>query len=319
MNYIELTIPVADTYQSELLIAELADLPFESFEEEEHLLKAYIPAEKLPDSKAATDALLTTHGITGARYIEIETQNWNAVWESQFDPVEVEGRLIIRAPFHKSLYETPGQDFSSEVGRFCADRRCEGEDSTSSTDSTEHRGGVKDARLPREIIIMPKMSFGTGHHATTWLMSAEMTDHDFTGKRVLDMGSGTGVLAILAAKLGATSVDAIDIDEWAYRNSIENIELNGVAEVVHPMLGDAATIRGRHYDTVLANINRNILLADMPAYISTLSEHGELIVSGILEADIETIERRAVELGLWPASQRLREGWAALSFRHKKS
>ena len=164
---------------------------------------------------------------------------------------------------------------------------------------------------------MPKMSFGTGHHATTWLMSAEMCDHDFEGKRVLDMGSGTGVLAILAAKMGAVAVDAVDIDEWAYNNSLENIALNGVEGIVRPVQGDAAAIRGHNYDAVLANINRNILLADMPAYVATLVPDGELIVSGILEADIETIERRAIELGLRPSGQRLREGWTVLSFRNQ--
>jgi ribosomal protein L11 methyltransferase len=275
-DYIELSIPVADGFEAEILIAELAEEPFESFVEENGFLKAYIPARALPERKETIDALLAERGISGARYIEIETRNWNAVWESQFSPVDVEGKLVIRAPFHPP------------VG-----------------------GNI------REIIVMPKMSFGTGHHATTWLMSAEMTEHDFEGKTVLDMGSGTGVLAILAAKLGAAAVDAVDIDEWAYTNSVENIALNGVEEVVHPVLGDAAAIRGKRYDTVLANINRNILLADMPAYVATLGTDGELIVSGILEGDIEAIERRAVEVGLWPSGQRLREGWAALSFRVK--
>ena len=317
-NYIELNIPVPDPLEAELLVAELADEPFDSFTEEEGFLKAYIPAGALPDCMGRVDALLSERGIVGARYIEIEPRNWNAVWESQFEPVDVDGKLVIRAPFHKSVYATTETDFSSEVGRFCADRRGEGEDSTRGTDLPEHQGGVKDACLPREIIIMPKMSFGTGHHATTWLMSAEMLSHDFAGKKVLDMGSGTGVLAILAAKMGAAEVDAVDIDEWAYANSVENIATNGVEGVVHPVLGDAAAIRGKRYDTVLANINRNILLADMPAYVATLGAGGELIVSGILESDIEAIERRAVECGLRPAGQRLREGWAALSFRIKE-
>jgi ribosomal protein L11 methyltransferase len=277
MNYIELNIPVNDPLDSELLVAELAELPFESFQEDEGILKAYIPGSKLPDCKGRVDAILAARGIAGARYIEIETQNWNAVWESQFDPVEVEGKLVIRAPFHDAA--------GDEV---------------------------------REIVIMPKMSFGTGHHATTWLMSAEMMDHDFAGKRVLDMGSGTGVLAILAAKLGAGSVTAVDIDSWAFDNSRENIAANGVEGVVKPVLGDASAIRGERYDTVLANINRNILLADMPAYVAAMNpDGGELIVSGIFESDIEAIERRAVELGLWPAGQRLKDGWAVVAFRYR--
>ncbi len=281
MNYVELNIPVGDGLEAEVLVAELAELPFESFQVEDGeregggLLKAYIPAAKLPDCKGRVDALLAERGVTGARYIEIESQNWNAVWESHFEPVEVEGKIVIRAPFHSPV-----------------------------------AGDV------REVIIMPKMSFGTGHHATTWLMSAEMCDHDLAGRRVLDMGSGTGVLAILAAKMGAVSVDAVDIDEWAWLNSRENIELNGVGGIVTPVMGDAGAIRGREYDVVLANINRNILLADMPAYVATLPAGGELIVSGIFETDIETIERRATELGLKPQSQRIKEGWAALSFRN---
>jgi ribosomal protein L11 methyltransferase len=288
MNYVELNIPVSDPLESELLVAELSELSFESFQEEGEWLKAYIPAIKLPDEKARIDALLATRGIEGARYIEIETQNWNAVWESQFTPVSVDNRLVIRAPFHPP--------------------HCGG---------NAHCGSSGDDVPTREIIIMPKMSFGTGHHATTWLMSAEMMDHDFTGKAVLDMGSGTGVLAILAAKLGAARVMAVDIDEWAYTNSMENIALNGVTDVVKPVRGDVTAIHGAQFDIVLANINRNILIADMPAYVETLSTTGELIVSGILESDIEAIGHRAVELGLWPASQRLRDGWAVLSFRKK--
>ncbi|MDR2894367.1 MAG: 50S ribosomal protein L11 methyltransferase [Alistipes sp.] len=289
MNYIELNIPVAGPDRAEILTAELAEWPFDSFQEEDGHLKAYIPAGRLPDCKGEIDALLAGAGVTGARYIEIEAQNWNALWESQFEPVDVEGRVLIRAPFHKPLATD--------------------NDPTSAADFLS-----KPACLSREIVIMPKMSFGTGHHATTWLMAAEMTEHDFSDRRVLDMGSGTGVLAILAAKMGAAAVDAVDIDEWAYRNSVENIAANGVEAVVRPELGDAGTIRGRGYDTVLANINRNILLSDMSAYVATLGAGGELIVSGILEADMEAIVRRAQELGLQPAGERLREGWAALSF-----
>jgi ribosomal protein L11 methyltransferase len=294
MNYIELNIPVTNGDSAEIIMAELAEWPFDSFQEDADSLKAYIPAHALPDVKNNVDLLLASHNIANARYIEIETQNWNAVWEAQFDPVEVDGKLVIRAPFHSPASASSG-----------------------------------DAPEPlKEVIIMPKMSFGTGHHATTWLMSAEMLDHDFANRRVLDMGSGTGVLAILAAKLGAAHVTAVDIDEWAYSNSLENIALNNVEKIVEPVQGDASAIRGKHFDIVLANINRNILLADMPAYIATLdgaggnghsefSGNNTLIVSGILEADIEAIEQRAIGLGLWPAGQRIRDGWAVLSFRQK--
>ncbi len=312
MNYIELTIPVADPMVAEILVAELAELPFESFEEQTGTLKAYIPAEKLADCKDVVDGILGGYGITGARYIEIESQNWNAVWESHFEPVDVEGKLVIRAPFHAPATTTY---FSSETGRCCADRSGEGEDSTGSTDSTETREGATDARLSREIIIMPQMSFGTGHHATTWLMSAEMLEHDFGDKAVLDMGSGTGVLAILAAKLGAKSVLAVDIDRWAFENAGDNIDINNVADIVTPVMGDVAAIRGYKFDTILANINRNILLADMASYVKAMESGGELLISGFFESDIDVLERRAHELGLRLNSQRIKEGWAVVSFR----
>lgn len=275
MEYIELNIPAGSAEEAELLIAELAEFPFESFLEEEGALKAYIPAAELAGCKGCVDEMLAAKGVSGQRYIGIEDRNWNALWESQFDPVEVEGGPVIRAPFHPP---------------------CE------------------DGRM--EIVIMPKMSFGTGHHATTYLMAAEMSGHDFAGKTVLDMGSGTGVLAIIAAKSGAASVDAVDIDEWAWRNAVENIETNGVEAAVRPVMGDAGAIEGQKYDVILANINRNILLADLPAYIRALNPGGTVIVSGILERDIADITSRARETGLEPAGQRLKEGWAALSFNY---
>jgi ribosomal protein L11 methyltransferase len=276
MDYTELNIPVADGAEAELLVAELAEWPFDSFAEEPGRLKAYIPTAWLPDCKGEVDALLAERGIGDARYIQIEERNWNELWESQFDPVEVDGRVVIRAPFHAPAAE-----------------------------------GVT------EVVIMPKMSFGTGHHATTWLMAAMMAERDFAGKRVLDMGSGTGVLAILAAKMGAEQVDAVDIDEWAWRNSVENVETNGVAATVRPEQGDVSAIRGRRYDAVVANINRNILLADMAAYTAALIEGGMLIMSGILEPDAEAVTRRAVELGLTPDGARTKDGWAALAFKKR--
>ena len=204
MDYVELNIPCTSAEQSEILVAELAEWPFESFENEGASLKAYIQRDRLVDCMAQVDALLAEYGIEGARYIEIETQNWNALWESNFTPVDVEGKIMIRAPFHAAQ-----PDYMLEV------------------------------------VIMPKMSFGTGHHATTQLMVEMLLTSDIEGKRILDMGSGTGVLAIVAAKLGAESVLAVEIDDMAEESVRENIELNGVADRVVSVCGDVSAIEGK--------------------------------------------------------------------------
>ena len=273
MDYVALNIPVIGDEQAEILTAFLADWPFESFETEPGVLKAYIPRERLIDCKVQIDALLAENGVQG-RYVAIETQNWNAVWESNFPPVEVEGRLRIRAPFHAPSPEDV-----------------------------------------MEVVLMPKMSFGTGHHATTWLMSRAVLDLGVAGRRGLDMGSGTGVLAIVAAKCGAEHVDAVDIDDWADENCRENIAANGVADRIEPMLGDVRRIAGRHYDFILANINRNILTADMPAYAATLSAGGDLVMSGFLAADVPAVTARAAELGMECVSAAERDGWMAVHVR----
>lgn len=274
MDYVELNIPITNAEQGEILTAYLADYPFESFATEKEHLKAYIPQERLADCKEEIDALLSAEKVTGARYVSIETQNWNALWESNFEPVDVDGRIYIRAPFH-----APAQNGAMEV------------------------------------IIMPKMSFGTGHHATTHLMSAAIAELDVAGKSGLDMGSGTGVLAIIAAMRGATHLDAVDIDAWADENCRENIATNGVADRITPILGDASAIEGRSYDFILANINRNILLADMPHYRASLVAGGTLLMSGILEADIPSIVDRAEALGMHFVSSRLKDGWAIVQVK----
>jgi ribosomal protein L11 methyltransferase len=143
-------------------------------------------------------------------------------------------------------------------------------------------------------------------------MSREMIGRDYTGKVGLDMGSGTGVLAIIAAKFGAERVDAVDIDDWAYENCIENIAQNGVSDRIVPILGDASAIEGKQYDFILANINRNILIADMPRYAATLRAGGELYMSGILERDVEDVRLRAAEFGIEMDGARFRNGWAVM-------
>lgn len=269
MNYIEYKVEACDEQHAEILIAELADVGFESFSE-------FDPTTKTIDcyilkSDERVDEVAEILGNTKFIRTEIEQRNWNAEWESNFEPIEVDNRCYIRATFHEPR-------------------------------SVEH-----------EIVITPKMSFGTGHHPTTHLVVEFMLDERFDGMQVLDMGSGTGILAILAAQRGALVVDAIDIDEWAYVNCVENIQLNGVQSVICPILGDASAV-DKQFDVVLANINRNILLRDMPIYEAHLRVGGLLIVSGILELDIDVIEQRAVELGLRVEHVKTRLGWAAIKF-----
>ncbi len=272
MNYIELYIPTPNSAQSEIYMAQLSDFPFESFEQEEFFVKAYIKENLLDECKKEVDEFLYTTGVQW-KFTPIETVNWNSQWESNFQPVEIEDLCVIRAPFHEAS-----------------------------------SNGAMD------IVIMPKMSFGTGHHATTFLMTKSILGHDFSALKGLDMGSGTGVLSIIAAKLGATSIDAVDIDEWAAENCKENIVMNSVEEVIVPILGDVSAIDGSTYDFILANINRNILLNDMDKYVTTLKSGGFIIMSGILEHDIESICNCAEKLGLKRAKTHLKDGWAALEF-----
>ena len=267
MDFVALNISGVSTEQAEILTAELAEFPFESFETDRDTLKAYIPQEKLADCKTDVDALLARYGVEG-RYISIEAQNWNALWEQNFPATDVEGRLRIRAPFHES----------APAGE-------------------------------TEIIVMPKMSFGTGQHATTWLMARAVLDLGVAGRCGLDMGSGTGVLAIVAAKCGAAHVDAVDIDDWADANCRENVAANGVETLVEPMLGDVARIAGRRYDFILANINRNILLRDMSAYAAALLPGGDLLMSGFLEDDVPAVVAAAEAQGLRFVSTASRDGW----------
>ncbi|MFI3295426.1 MAG: 50S ribosomal protein L11 methyltransferase [Rikenellaceae bacterium] len=273
-DYLKYTITAKDEVQAEIITCELADLGFESFSEY--------------DSKAKTvDAFiqlsLHTDGVVG--YLSsledvsfdcevVEQQNWNELWESNFSPIEVGTDCYIRAHFHPEKPE-----------------------------------------FTHEIVITPKMSFGTGHHPTTHLMVESILRGNLEELSGLDMGSGTGILAILAAKVGAKSVDAIDIDEWAYENGSENIANNGVSQQVNPQLGDASAIdSSARYDFVLANINRNILLADMHIYGQHMVDGGVLIMSGFLEIDCDSLIERARTLQLEHRATYTRDGWACMEF-----
>ena len=229
-NYTKLSI-YATEEQGDILTAYLSDFPFDSFDYTDGLLNAYIPQSEFEVYHDEIEILLHNEGILDYYFEDIESQNWNAVWESNFEEVEVRNKVLIRAPFH-----TPRPNYNG-----------------------------------LDVIIQPKMSFGTGHHCTTQLMIESMLDGSVEGKRVLDMGSGTGVLAIVAAKLGAERILAVEIDDMAEESVRENIALNGVEDKVESICGDVSAIEVREFDIVLANINRNILLADMEAYDKTLT------------------------------------------------
>lgn len=166
-----------------------------------------------------------------------------------------------------------------------------------------------------DVVIRPCMSFGTGNHATTWLMVRTLTELPLAGRRGLDMGCGTGVLAIAAVRLGAAHVDAVDIDEWAWANCRENAALNGVEELVEVIRGDAQSIGGRRYDFILANINRNTLSEQLPAFAAALREGGDLLMSGFLAKDVSGLVAAAEELGLRHVAGYEKEGWALLHLR----
>lgn len=260
--------------QGEILSAYLADFPFDSFDYDGELLNAYAPQSDMAEFRQAVEDMLEGEGFIDYFFEDIEAQNWNASWESDFEEVEVRGEVLIRAPFHPERPDYKGM----------------------------------------EVIIQPKMSFGTGHHSTTQLMIESLLDGAVEGKRILDMGSGTGVLAIVAAKLGAESVLAVEIDDMAEESVRENIELNGVTEKVESVCGDANAIDGREFDVVLANINRNILLADMEAYDRTLNVGGKLVMSGFLAEDVEILTEKAQSLGYELVNHRANDVWQALEF-----
>ena len=270
-DYTKLSV-CASEEQGDILAAYLAEYPFDSFDYENGIFNAYAPKDELESYHAEVKQLLEEEGFLDYFFEDIEVENWNAKWESSFNEVDVDGEVLIRAPYHPSRQDYQGM----------------------------------------EVIIQPKMSFGTGHHATTQLMVKSLLESNLNGNRVLDMGSGTGVLAIVAAKLGAESVVAVEIDEMAEESVRENIALNGVSDKITSIWGDANAIEGMEFDLILANINRNILLADMEAYVATLTNGGEVIMSGFLEEDIPLLTAKAESLGLTPMKRFACEEWRAI-------
>jgi len=258
---------------NEILIAFLSEYPFDTFQENDNGLAAYIPVE-LHNNELDNylEELKAQFSFTYER-IFIKAQNWNAVWESNFQPIIVDTFCGIRADFHAPI---------SDV---------------------EH-----------ELIIQPKMAFGTGHHATTYQVIQMMQQIDFQGLKVLDYGSGTGILAILASKLGAKQIDAIDIDEWSKDNTLENATLNQV-DSINTWRGDLSTVTQRNYDCVLANITFNVISNSLKSLSFMLSKKAHLICSGFFPKDGEQLKIQGQKLGLSVISESVREGWACLLFQ----
>lgn len=242
-NYIAVIFSRIKPDDVDVLIAMLADIGFDGFEETGNVLKAYMHKE-LHDKKMIQE-IADEYGLT-CEVEEVRSQNWNAVWESNFEPVVIDNFVAVRAHFHETI---PGVQY--------------------------------------EIVITPKMSFGTGHHATTAMMIQQMRGLDFAGKTVLDFGTGTGILSILAEKLGAGSVLAIDNDEWSIENSKENIERNGCTQIRLEMRNDA-NVNGV-FDVILANINRNVIIDNLSFLASQMNANSHLLLSGLLAEDEETI------------------------------
>lgn len=266
MSHISITITCAPEL-ADMLVAQLSEISYEGFEERPGVLIAYIPVAGF--NEAALDELLQPYGITYTKE-EIKQENWNALWESNFEPVIVDGFCGIRAGFHPPF-----------------------------TQPLEH-----------EIVITPKMAFGTGHHATTFSMIRLMQQLNLAGKKVFDFGTGTGILAILAQKMGAAQTDAIDIDEWSVENSKENAAGNQVN--IHIWQADSLeNIKGA-YDVILANINRNILLQYMADMRRLLSPGGVLLLSGIMVQDEKIILENAQKQGLQRQQQVEQDNWLAI-------
>ena len=275
MEYIELSVNISDEQQGEILTALLSDYPFEAFDGDGNVLRAYSQSSEYELCREEVEQLLTEQQLSFS-VMQVEQQNWNAEWESEWEAVDVDGQppLRIRAAHHEPAPE-----------------------------------GVLD------VVIAPRMSFGTGHHTTTALMAQTIASMGVEGLVGLDMGCGTGVLAIVAVGCGAERMMAVDIDDWACDSCRDSMELSGVAERIDVRCGSIDVVRGEHYDFVVANINRNILTDMMPSFAELLGAGGRLLMSGFLVEDVAIIESVAVANGFERVEHRSRDGWAVVMCR----
>lgn len=275
MDYFETEVNFSEIIPfRDICVAELGEIGYESFVETDKGIKAYIQINDFNEDK------LKQHLHDVFEHLEVDIdfkstiikdQNWNATWESDYDPIYVNDNCVVAAPFH--TFETP---------------------------------------FEYHLLIKPQMSFGTGHHQTTHLMLNELLSMDLENKSVLDMGCGTGVLAILAKLRKASRVDAIDIDTWAYENTIDNLALNNLSDV-KVQLGGKEKIDNT-YDVFIANINKNILKADVSSYINHINESGHLLLSGFFVTDNTEMINVVESLGLKLLEHKSKEDWSMLHF-----
>jgi ribosomal protein L11 methyltransferase len=273
MDYYELYFKTQTTedYQQDLLINALGEIGFDTFEELDNGVKAYISVDEF-DQVKLEDQLVGFRNMFSFSYEAnlVRHKNWNELWESNFEPIAIKDKLFVRATFHQ-----PREGF------------------------------------PYEIVIDPKMAFGTGHHQTTSMMLELLLENDVAGKKVLDMGCGTGILAIMAAKLGAGFVTAIDYDPTCYESTLENTRLNRV-ENIAVLCGSKEMIPDEQFDIILANINRNILMDQMERYALALKPGGEIYLSGFYEIpDLAIITAEALKYGLKYVYHKNNADWAA--------
>ena len=278
MQYLEVTFtvsPISET-ANDIIAALAAELGFESFVESEQGTIGYVPINQY-DEQALNEALADfPMPDTKVTFTtcEMEDKNWNEEWEKHFFEPIV---VDSRCVIHSTFHKDyPKADF--------------------------------------DIIINPQMAFGTGHHQTTRLIISYLLDIELGGKTVLDMGCGTSILAILASMRGAKALTAIDIDEWCVNNSIDNLALNGI-DNIKVFQGDASSLASEGpFDVIIANINRNILLADMQYYVARMNQGGEIYFSGFYESDLPMIQAEAERLGLRYISHRVEKDWTAAQF-----
>lgn len=278
MKYIEVTITLSPTDPASDILIDLLgnEGPYDSFVETPDGLKAYVPADNF-DEQWLQQQLLEVADFSQASYTfeAMPDKNWNEEWEKQHKPVLVEADNGKRLWVRAPFHE--------------------------------HRTDVD-----WELEIEPKMSFGTAHHQTTYMMLSYLSELPVQGLKVLDMGCGTAVLALLAKVRGASYVEGIDIDEWAYNNAMENAQRNNAQLTIR--IGDASLLGDTQFDLIIANINRNILLNDMAAYVGVLNPGGTLLLSGFYESDVPALQAHALSLGLQLQETKVRQTWAALRF-----